>query len=267
MFVQVGFFMAKTVYNVPMGRAAYGLDVDNTVFDARLFKEYLGSALHDRFAVITPDLFRQTYASYCTEHRGVVNMHAILRDTATVARLSFSDTNDLLTDFLETLPYEQYVFPGMQYIMHQLGPERIFLFTKTGDLEFQQKKLEACHLPVAPDHICICEGKTQQDFDRWIGNIRETGATHFVYATDEPYELLRAEQSSRTFGLPFEGIHHLYGSHYLEHMEEAQTTLGDHYHRADGPNALRGALFALHDALEGTLLQEEHALSYGPERI
>ena len=232
---------------------AYGFDLDNTFLRTEKLKWDMARLCHERFPQVKPAVFRECYAEYRIYHYGRVHMDTILGMIAVRAELSVDDTRYLKHEWMRTLPYDKYVFAGARELIQGLDSERMYLMTKSPDYDYQRQKLDACKLPFLRDdvHEWIVESKNPAVFARWIAMMRDRGATHLVYGSDEALEIIWAHEAATTAGLGFDGVHNQYGSIWRSNMDRAQEALGNNYHPARNFHQFAHIIRGLQQTLEG----------------
>ena len=169
---------------------------------------------------------------------------------------------------METIPYQEYVFSGARQLITDLGPNNVFLMTKSPDVAYQRQKLDACNLPFFRDnvHEWIVEAKNPDVFAQWIAMMQDRGATHLVYGSDEAPEILFAHDAAVNAGLGFEGVHHQYGPYWKEGLGRAEHVLGNHYHPARNFRQFAHIIRGFQSRLEGQSQPIERKVSYGKEK-
>jgi hypothetical protein len=248
---------------------AYGFDLDNTLFQTEVLKTDMARLCHERFSQVSVELFQDCYAAYRLSHQGRVHMGTILEAIAHRAGLSPCDSDDLTHEWIKGLPYDRYVFAGARELIADLGPQNVFFMTKSQDIGFQHRKLDVCRLPFIADNIheWIMESKNLDVFSQWIAMMRDRGIHHLVYGSDEATEILWAHEAAQCAGLGFDGVHHQYGSLWKNNREQAQTVLGEQYHRAAHFRQFADIFRHLQGQLEGKRCTVEQGRSGSKEQF
>lgn len=241
-----------------MQRAIFSVfDFDNMLLDTSRLKQDLGNLAHAAFPFVSPDMFLDVYWTYRLHHGGKVHMQRIIEEVAIQSNLSSEDTARLKETWLSTIPYGEYVFPGVRDFIGRLDPERVFIFTKSEDQVYQAEKIETCNLGIAKDHVIIPALKDQEAYQQVFRELKQRGCTDVIYGADEATELLHGYEMAQEFRIGFEGIHHFYGEHRYNGIQETVDTLGDSYHRIDTIDRLGDIFDTIHTRVEGRLMTVE----------
>jgi hypothetical protein len=180
-------------------------------------------------------------------------MDAILLDVGLQSGLCDADKEELRHQWLNTLPYRDYVFAGARELLSDLGAPNVHVFTKSRDRSYAHKKIEACGLPLLRDgsHLHIVGHKSPNTFARWLGRMSDRGIRHLVYITDEAKEIIWAHDAAEKVGIGFDGVHHYHGSVWQSDIEIAEKTARGHYFPAHDFEELTGIVRRLQGSLEG----------------